>query len=93
MLSSGHPSDSTIVSPSNLLTLLRVRHLQSPKLPPLRGKNVSIEHIENAKSQCRGLYRMSVPELKEVKKIVDELIEQGFIRSSKTLGSLLSYSL
>ena len=51
-------------------------------LPPSRGKDFSIELIENAKPQCRGLYRMSLPELEEVKKKVDELIEHGFIRPS-----------
>ena len=53
-------------------------------LPPDRGKDFEIDLIPGAKPQSKGIYRMSQPELDEVRKKVTELLEQGFIRPSSS---------
>lgn len=54
------------------------------KMPPKRGVEHRIELIEGAQPQNRGIYRLSIAEQKELKKQLRELLDQGFIRPSKS---------
>lgn len=53
-------------------------------LPPSRSEDFKIDLIPDAKPQKSGLYRMSIVELEELKKQLEELIEAGFIRPSSS---------
>ena len=58
---------------------------QLPKaLPPRREIDHQIELVLGAKSPARAPYRMAPPELVELKKKLNELLEVGFVRPSKT---------
>ena len=52
-------------------------------LPPRRPVDHAIELVPGAKPPARAPYRMSPPELAELRKQLDELLEAGFIRPSK----------
>ena len=52
-------------------------------LPPRRAIDHQIELIPGAKPPAKSPYRMSPPELAELKKQIEELLESGFIRPSK----------
>ena len=57
---------------------------QLPKtLPPQREMDHHIELVPGAKPPARALYRMSPPELAELKKQFNELLEVGLIRPLK----------
>ena len=51
-------------------------------LPLSRGRHFSIEPMPDAKPQPRGIYRMSLPELEEVRKKLTKPVDQGFISPS-----------
>jgi len=51
-------------------------------LPPQRKIDFRIDLVPESIPQKRGLYRMSPPELRELKKQLDELLEAGFIQPS-----------
>ena len=51
-------------------------------LPPKRNHTFDILLKDNCEPKKRGIYRMSPKELEEVKRKIDELLEQGFIRPS-----------
>ena len=53
-------------------------------LPPKRSHDFHIELSKESAPQKRGLYRMSQAELEEVKLRVEELLEHGWIRPSKS---------
>ena len=53
-----------------------------PSLPPPREVEFSIDLCSDAVPRSKALYRMSPAELHELKKQVQELLEQGFIRLS-----------
>ena len=55
-------------------------------LPPLREVEFSINLCPDAVPRSKAPYRMSPAELRELKKQVQELLEQGFIRPSVSLG-------
>ena len=59
---------------------------QLPKtLPPRREIDHQIELVSGSKPYARVPYRMAPPELAELRKQLNELLEAGFIRPSKTL--------
>jgi transposase InsO family protein len=51
-------------------------------LPPERSVKLNIDLLPGTKPVKRPIYKLSIDELKEVKKQVDELLEKGFIRPS-----------
>ena len=53
-------------------------------LPPEREVDHKIEIIPGSEPPVRAPYRMSIPELDELKKQLNELIEKGHIRVSKS---------
>ena len=53
-------------------------------LPPLRQANHSIHLIPDHKPPSVSPYKMNTVELKELKKQLDELLKQGFIRPSSS---------
>ena len=53
-------------------------------MPPKRKYDFQIELKEDAQPQKKGLYRMSEKELTEVRKQLDELLENEFIRPSQS---------
>jgi hypothetical protein len=53
-----------------------------PGLPPRRDIEFSIELILGAVPMSRAPYRMSTPELVELKLQLKEMLEKGYIRSS-----------
>jgi len=55
-----------------------------PGLPPKRGQDFRIELKPDSAPQKKGLYRLSDLELAELRKQLDELLESGFIRPSKS---------
>ena len=55
-----------------------------PGLPPQRDIDHKIEIIPGSVPPVRPTYRMSVPELDELKKQLKELLEKGHIRVSKS---------
>ncbi|XP_062107132.1 uncharacterized protein LOC133818349 [Humulus lupulus] len=52
-------------------------------LPPRRGIDHQIELVPGAKPPTKAPYRMASPELEELRKQINELLEAGFIRPSK----------
>lgn len=54
------------------------------KLPPAREVDHRIELVADAKPPARAPYRMSQPELMELRKQLGELIDAGFIKPSKS---------
>ena len=54
-----------------------------PTLPPEREIDHEIELIPGTKPPAKAPYRMAPPELAELRKQLDELLEAGFIRPSK----------
>lgn len=52
-------------------------------LPPRRAIDHEISLIPGARPPARGAYRMAPPELKELRRQLDELLDAGFIRPSK----------
>ncbi|KAK8658467.1 hypothetical protein V6N13_036673 [Hibiscus sabdariffa] len=52
-------------------------------LPPRRSVDHEIELLPGSKPHARCPYRMSPPELAELRKQLDELLQSGFIRPSK----------
>jgi hypothetical protein len=54
-------------------------------LPPPRDMNFVIDLIPGAKLVSRTPYRMALPELKELKEPLEELLEQDYIRSDTSL--------
>ncbi|XP_058008477.1 uncharacterized protein LOC131182958 [Hevea brasiliensis] len=52
-------------------------------LPPRRGIDHEIELLPGTKLPARAPYRMAPPELAELRKQLDELLEAGFIRPAK----------
>ncbi|XP_040967114.1 uncharacterized protein [Gossypium hirsutum] len=58
---------------------------QLPKsLPPKREVDHKIELVSNVVPPARAPYRMSPPELEELRKQLKELLDAGFIRPSKS---------
>jgi transposase InsO family protein len=56
-----------------------------PGLPPVRGGvEHTIELLPDSKPPNRATYRQSAAELEELKKQLDEMLEQGFIRPSQS---------
>ena len=53
-------------------------------LPPKRKHDFKIELKEDALPQKKGLYKLSDKELRELRKQLDELLENNFIRPSKS---------
>ena len=53
-------------------------------MPPKRKYDFKIKLKEDSQPQKKGLYRMSEKELKEVRKQLDELLENEFIRPSQS---------
>ena len=51
-------------------------------MPPERKVEFSIELIPGTTSLSKRAYRVSRPELEELKKQIDELLEKGYIRPS-----------
>jgi hypothetical protein len=51
-------------------------------LPPDRGSPFKIELLLGSKPVTRSIYRLSPPELGELRKTLDELLEKGLIRES-----------
>lgn len=51
--------------------------------PPRRGVDHEIELVAGAKPPARAPYRMAIPEWKELRKQLTELIDAGYIRPSK----------
>ena len=52
--------------------------------PPKRKHDFKIELQEDAKPQKKGIYKLSEPEMKELRRQLDELLEKEFIRPSKS---------
>ncbi|KAJ7942702.1 Transposon Ty3-G Gag-Pol polyprotein [Quillaja saponaria] len=52
-------------------------------LPPHRGIDHEIELVPDIKPPAKAPYRMAPPELAELRKQLNELLESGFIRPSK----------
>ena len=50
-----------------------------PRLPPRRDIDFTIELMPGASPLSRAPYRMSVPELTELKMQLQELLDKGFI--------------
>jgi hypothetical protein len=61
-------------------------------MPPERKVEFAIELLPSTAPISKRAYRVSGPELVELKKQIDELSEKGYIRPSTYLGSPLSYS-
>ncbi|XP_039013228.1 uncharacterized protein LOC120142797 [Hibiscus syriacus] len=62
------------------------------ELPPRRLVDHEIELIPGVKPPAKCPYRMSPPELAELRKQLDELLQAGFIRPSKSLfGALVLF--
>ncbi len=59
-------------------------------LPPKRTQDFKIALKEDAVQHKKGLYRMSSAELDELKTQLTELVDQGFLRPSTSLGEHLS---
>nr|GFB47990.1 putative reverse transcriptase domain-containing protein [Tanacetum cinerariifolium] len=59
-----------------------IYHGSRPGLPPERKVKFAIELIPGAQPISKAPYRMALVELKELKDQLQELLEQGFIRSS-----------
>jgi hypothetical protein len=53
-----------------------------PDMPPERKVEISIELIPGTTPISKRAYRVSRPELVELKKQIDELLEKGYIRPS-----------
>jgi hypothetical protein len=53
-----------------------------PGIPPERKVEFDIELIPGTASISKRAYRVSGPELVELKKQIDELLEKGYIRPS-----------
>jgi hypothetical protein len=53
-----------------------------PGMPPERKVEFAIEHIPGTAPISKRAYRVSEPELVELKKQMDELLEKGYIRPS-----------
>jgi hypothetical protein len=53
-----------------------------PGMPPERKVEFAIELIPGIAPICKRAYRVSRPELVELKKQIDELLEKGYIRQS-----------
>jgi hypothetical protein len=51
-------------------------------LLPERSVQLNIKLLPDSKPIKRPMYKLSIDELKEVKKQIDELLEKGFIRPS-----------
>jgi hypothetical protein len=51
-------------------------------LPPERSVQLKIKHLPDSKPIKRPKYKLSIDELKEVRKQIDELLAKGFIRPS-----------
>jgi hypothetical protein len=51
-------------------------------MPPKRKVEFGIEHIPDTAPIYKRAYRVSGPELVELKKQIDELLEKGYIRPS-----------
>ena len=54
------------------------------EMPPDRGVEHRIELVEGAQPQSRGIYRLSYAEQHELKRQLQELTDQGFIRPSQS---------
>jgi hypothetical protein len=54
------------------------------EMPPDRGVEHHIELVEGAQPQSRGIYRVSYAEQQELKRQLQELTDQGFIRPSQS---------
>src|SRR5206468_12113010 len=55
-----------------------------PGLPPVREVDHRIELIPDSQPVYRSMYRMSPGELDEMKKQLDQLLTNGFVRPSKS---------
>jgi hypothetical protein len=55
---------------------------ESPGIPPERKVEFAIEPIPGTAPISKRAYRVSRPELVELKKQIDELLEKGYIRPS-----------
>ena len=53
-----------------------------PPFPPERSVDHKIELVPGAKMPNRPIYRMSQPELEELRRQLDDLLERGYIRHS-----------
>jgi hypothetical protein len=53
-----------------------------PGMPPDRKVEFAIELIQGTTPISKRAYRVSGPELVELKKQIDELLEKGYIRPS-----------
>ena len=53
-----------------------------PGLPPRRDIDFTIELMLRASPMSRDLYRMSIPELTELKMRLQELLDKGYIHPS-----------
>jgi gag-polyprotein putative aspartyl protease len=85
----GHSDDKQLVSHSNTTSLVRefseVFPHDLPKgLPPKRAVDHKIELESGQVPPSRPTYRMSQPEMDELKKKLAELMEKGFITESKS---------
>ncbi|KAJ7958669.1 Retrotransposon protein, putative, Ty3-gypsy subclass [Quillaja saponaria] len=61
-------------------------------LPPRRGIDHEIELVPGIKPPAKAPYRMAPPELAELRKQLNELLESGFIRPSKApFGALVLF--
>ena len=57
---------------------------QFPKtLPPKKKVDHKIELVSNAQPPAKTFYKMSPPELEELRKQLKELVDVGFLRPSK----------
>ena len=57
---------------------------QLPKtLPPRRNIDHQIELVQGAKPPAKAPYRIAPPELEELRRQLNELLEAGFVRPSK----------
>ena len=61
------------------------------RLPPKQDLDFSIELTQGAISSSKSPYRMSAPELVELKLKLHELIEKGYIQLVSLLGENLYY--
>ena len=62
------------------------------KLPPKREVDHKIEPVPNAELPAKAPYRMSPPELEELRRQLKELLDVGYIRSSKApFGALILF--
>jgi hypothetical protein len=63
-----------------------------PVMPPERKVEFAIELLPGTAPISKRAYRVSGPELVELKKQIDELLERGYIRPSTSPWVALSYS-